>query len=139
MPEISVDEELSERVMRSAPNTLEFTQTLGQVTWLMSLSKAHRNKDVAWIEANVTAPLMFRQVRVFLREKQPIAAITWAYSSSEVASKIENKDEEESALSLTDWRSGQQIKIVECISPFYDKKIFIEKFLSDVRNAQAGA
>ncbi|MEL6201910.1 MAG: toxin-activating lysine-acyltransferase [Pseudomonadota bacterium] len=117
------------------PNAAEFTEALGQVTWLMSLSKEHRNRSVAWIEAHVTAPLMFKQVRVFTRGKQPLAALIWAYATPELKDRIEGN--EDFKMDLHDWRSGPEIVIFDCISPLMKKEMFVTKFLADVRSARA--
>ena len=85
------------------PTSEEFSQTMGQVAWLMTLSKEHRSKPISYQEAHLTAPLMFKQVRVFEKDKQPLAAVIWAYVSPEVKSKIEAGGY---TLSLQDWRSG---------------------------------
>ena len=115
------------------PGADDFSKALGQVTWLMTLSKAHRDKSVGWIEAHVSAPLMFRQVRVFLRDKQPVAAIIWAYASNEVKARLEAGDHQ---MALADWRSGEEVVIVECISPLMNGQPFIDNFMADVRAAQ---
>lgn len=115
------------------PNAADFSQTLGQVTWLMTLSKAHRHKPISWVEAHVSAPLMFKQVRVFVRGKQPIAALIWAYVTPDLKVKLESG--EDYSMTLEDWRSGPEVVIVDCISPLMDRQMFIDKFMSDVSAA----
>ncbi|MDJ0826916.1 MAG: toxin-activating lysine-acyltransferase [Rhodobacter sp.] len=109
-----------------APTSEEFTSTLGQVTWLMTLSKAHRDKPISLIEAHVAAPLMFKQVRVFTKGKQPLAAVIWAYASDEVRQKLQAGGY---TMTLQDWRSGPEITVVDCISPLADAQVFIDEFM----------
>lgn len=117
------------------PSSEEFTHVLGQVTWLMTLSKPHRERLIAHIDDLVIAPLMLKQVRVYLKGKQPLAAVTWAYASPEVKSKIATPP---FILSLNDWRSGSEIVIVDCISPFADPNIFVEQFKNQAGRALIG-
>lgn len=123
----------SEGFSPDVPTSEEFSRTLGQVTWLMTLSKEHRNRPISEIESRVSAPLMFRQVRVFLRDKQPLAALTWAYVSPDVKEKLKGG---ERSMSLQDWRSGPEVLVVECISPLMDPQIFINQFMADVEAAR---
>ena len=117
----------------SAPTSEEFTRVLGQVAWLMSMSKDHRDKPISLIEAHVSAPLMYKQVRVFTKGKQPLAAVLWAYASSELKSKLTTGSYE---MGLHDWRSGPEILVVDCISPFMDSKIFVNEFMAQVAAIQ---
>lgn len=116
------------------PSSEEFTHTLGQVTWLMTLSANHRKQPIELIEAHVSAPLMFKQVRVFTKGKQPLAAVLWALVSPEVKTKI---DVGGYVMTLQDWRSGPEIVVVDCISPFTDKQPIIDEFLKKARAAEA--
>jgi len=119
---------------QTPPTSEEFTRTLGQATWLMTVSKQHRSKDIAFVEAAICAPLMYKQLRVFLQGKQPVAVLTWAYASEEVKAKVEAG---EGPLQLHDWRSGPEVVVVDCISPFTDKKKFIDAFMSEVASIKA--
>lgn len=117
------------------PSSEEFTHVLGQVTWLMTLSKPHRERLIAHIDDLVVAPLMLKQVRVYLKGKQPLAAVMWAYASSEVKAKIGCPP---FIMGLNDWRSGPDIVVVDCISPFADPNIFIEQFKAQTDRAILG-
>lgn len=116
-----------------APSSDEFTRTLGQVTWLMTVCAPHRGKPVSWIEAQMVAPLMFKQVRVFLKGKQPIAALSWAYASDAVAQKLATGDH---VMALEEWRSGPKVVVAACISPFAPGQTFIERFMAEVEAAK---
>ena len=113
----------------TVPTSEEFVKTLGQVTWLMTQSKSHRDSEISLIEAHVVAPLMFKQVRVYSKSKQPLAAIIWAYVSKD-RKEILSKDGYR--MVLEDWRSGSEIMIVDCISPFIDSTPFIENFMAEI-------
>ena len=111
------------------PTSEEFTRTMGQICWLMTLSPAHRDRPISLIEAHVSAPLMFKQVRVYLKDKQPLAAVTWAYASDEVKRKIAEGNH---VMGLNDWRSGPEVVVVDCISPFAPSETFVNQFMAQV-------
>lgn len=116
------------------PSSEEFARTLGHVTWLMTLSPDHKSRDISYIEAHVSAPLMFKQVRVYMRDKQPVAAVIWAYVSAEVKAKLDAGDYR---MTLQDWRSGPEVAIVDCVSPLADKELFVKQFMDAVETAKA--
>lgn len=117
----------------AVPSSDEFTKTLGQVTWLLTMSKEHQSNPISSIEADIIAPLMMRQVRVYTKGKQPLAVVVWAYASDEIVARL---DSGETKMELGDWRSGGNIKIVHCISPLLDPELFAKKFLAEIETLQ---
>lgn len=128
-----VNESSDEKNAPDVPTSEEFTRTLGQITWLLTQSKSHRRREIEFIEAHVMAPLMFKQVRVFTKGKQPLAALIWAYVSEDVKNKLLSGDHK---MGLQDWRSGPEVMIVDCVSPLADAQLFIDQFMSEVEAAK---
>lgn len=118
------------------PSSEEFTRTLGQLTWLLTQAKDFKSMPVSEIEPRFVAPLMLKQVRIFTKGKAPIAALSWAYASPEVQTKIAGKDK---PLLLNEWRSGPKVTVVDIVSPFTDPGIFTADFLKSVSEAQERA
>lgn len=116
------------------PTSEEFTRTLGQVAWLTTLSRPHLGRPMSYLRDMVIAPLVLKQVRVFLKGKQPLAAITWAYASEAVKAKVAMPP---FVMALEDWRSGAEVVVIECISPLLDPQIFITQFMNQVENVLA--
>lgn len=112
------------------PTSEEFLRTMGQVSWLMTLSPEHRDRPIRYLEAHLAAPLMLKQVRVVTRGSQPVAALSWAYASPEVKARIEAGGH---VMALGEWRSGPEIVIVEVISPLIDRQIVINQFLGQIK------
>ncbi len=102
---------------------------MGSASWLLSISQSDQNRPISDLERRVVAPLMLRQLRIFKKGDQPLAFITWAYASPEVASKIQ---EAPASLTLEDWRSGTVVKVVDCVSPFTDGQKFVDHFLAKI-------
>lgn len=90
--------------------------------------------EIREMEARILAPLMFKQVRVFLKGKQPLAAVIWAYASDDVLAKIADGQKK---LNLQDWRSGKDVVVVDCISPLLDAEIFEKQFLQQVEELRS--
>ena len=111
-----------------APSSEQFSQALGKVVWLLGMSENHAAKTIATIEPTFTAPLVFKQLRIFSKGKQPVAAVTWAYASEPVRRKIEAGEQ----LELQDWRSGPELTVVDCVSPFMERKKVEERFLQEI-------
>ena len=111
------------------PTSEEFTRTMGQICWLMTLSPAHRDRPISLIEAHVSAPLMLKQVRVYLKDKQPVAVVIWAYASDDIKQKIDGGYH---TMALNDWRSGPEVVVVDCISPFAPPETFVNQFMAQV-------
>ncbi len=107
------------------PSAEDFSLKFGQVTWLATVAKDCRDLPICWLEANFAAPLAMQQVEILMKGKQPIAALSWAWASLEVKEKLASHD---SSPILSDWRSGPNITVIRCISPFTEPKNMINKY-----------
>lgn len=113
-----------------------FASTLGQAVWLMTMSKDHKDLTIRTVEERVAPALLLRQFKLYSKGKQPVAFLIWASVSDEVKARLEAGDK---SLEMTDWRSGPNIVVVDCISPFNPPETFIEKFMADAETAQQNA
>lgn len=86
----------------------------GNIFWLMHLSPAHRERPVRSIEDVVLPALLHGSFKLVMKDKQPVAFVSWASMSDDVKARF-NAGE---ALELADWKSGPTFVITECISPF---------------------
>lgn len=93
----------------------EFSRVLGLTTWLMTISKEHRNLPLKALDERVLPAIMLKQFRLVMKDKMPAAFIGWAIVSDEIAAKFRKTGK---APLLAEWRSGSNLIIVECISPF---------------------
>ena len=106
-----------------------FASTMGQAVWLMTMSKANRDLPISHIEKLIAPAILFKQFRLFSKGKQPVAFLVWASVSDEVKVRIE---EDQAVPSLDEWRSGSNVLVVDCISPFNPSATFTNKFYADL-------
>lgn len=111
-----------------------FASTLGQAIFLMSLSDKHKNLPIKIIEKRILPAIFLRHFKLYLKEKQPIAFITWASVSDNLKTKmsVEHVD-----LDLNEWRSGNNLIVVDCISPFNPPETFEQRFFEQVKKDKA--
>jgi cytolysin-activating lysine-acyltransferase len=100
---------------------------LGEITWLMSQSKAHKQFFIADLEWLVMTPILLNHFRIFYDtgvpaeagkpavEGKPIGVVLWASVNDEVAARLA---EGGGRMGPQDWTSGDQLWIVEVIAPF---------------------
>lgn len=105
----------------------EFATNMGHAVWLMSMSKRHRNLPVHEIEARISVPIFLGQYEVYFNGKQPAAFLTWARVSDAVLFGL---NAGRKVLAHGDWRSGDNLVVVDCISPFQSKDRYIRPFLN---------
>ena len=106
----------------------QFGTTFGIAVWLMTMDKAYADTPVKELEAKILAAILLQQFKLYSKEGQPVAFLTWAAVSDEIKGKIENEAYE---LELADWRSGNNIIVLECVSPFAERKLFEEEFVKN--------
>jgi cytolysin-activating lysine-acyltransferase len=94
----------------------EFGLILGLASWLMSMSKDHRDLPISTLDKRVLPGILLKQFKLIRKDKMPVAFISWATVSDEVKALLEG--DKTYAPEITDWRSGRNLVIVECVSPF---------------------
>jgi hemolysin-activating ACP:hemolysin acyltransferase len=112
----------------------DFSVFLGLASWLMTMSKEHRDQPISRIDRRVLPGLLLKQFKLIRREKMPVAFLSWASVSDEIKARMEA--DIDFSPDLKDWRSGPRLVIVECISPFLPtdkiRQEFINKFNASV-------
>lgn len=104
----SYAKEQAQRVMSKIP-------LLGAVSWLMMQQSATRHTLLSELEWRVMPALVLDQAKLFMRENAPIAYVSWARLSKAVAERYQQAPHH---LSASDWKSGDQIWIVDFCTPF---------------------
>ncbi len=98
----------AERVMGKIP-------VLGAVAWLMMQQPGVRNTLLSELDWRVMPPLVLEQAKLYMRESAPIAYVSWAKLSDAVAQRYVAGPHQ---LMASDWKSGEQVWIIDLIVPF---------------------
>lgn len=107
-----------------------FASTMGQAVWLMTMSEAHKDLPIRVVEERIAPALLLHQFKLYSKGNQPVAFLVWASVNDEVKARIEAGDKK---LDIKDWRSGNNIVILECVSPFNPAAVFEQKFLNEIK------
>ncbi len=105
---VALAREQSAKVMRKVP-------LLGTVSWLMLASQSTRHALLSDLEWRVMPPLMLNQAKVYLRDETPVAFVSWARLSPEVARRFRCLPHR---LTPADWHSGEEFWVVDLLAPF---------------------
>jgi cytolysin-activating lysine-acyltransferase len=88
---------------------------LGEIVWLMSQSPLHKSFFISDLEWFVMTPVVLKQFRLFYDNEKPIGVVFWGMVSDEVAARLSAGTMK---LRPQDWKSGDQLWVVEAITPF---------------------
>lgn len=110
----------------------EFGQYLGLASWLITMSKDHRDLPMAFLDERILPAILLKQFRLFRKGKAPIAFLTWATVSDAAQTKFETAG---GKLDLMDWRSGSKLIVVDCVSPFGPTDKIKSKFLETINKS----
>jgi cytolysin-activating lysine-acyltransferase len=81
----------------------------------MMQQQAHRHTLLSELEWRVVPPLVLDQAKLYLHDKAPLAFVSWARLSAEVAARYRTPPHH---LMNSDWSCGEEIWIVDLIAPF---------------------
>lgn len=112
-----------------ALNPDEFGVILGLVTWLMSMSKEHKARPISSIDETVLPALLLKQFKLIRKDAMPVAFMSWATVSDEIKRELNAGDR---VLTPDEWRSGKNIVIMECVSPFGPAAEIKEHFIKAI-------
>jgi cytolysin-activating lysine-acyltransferase len=118
----------------NAPDPQTFAATMGQAVWLMTMTDQHRDLPIHEVEARVAAPILLRRFKLYSKGKQPVAFLTWATVSDAVKAKVEAGE----LLDLADWTSGDNLIVVDVVSPFNPAEVFEKRFLEGAQGPTGG-
>jgi cytolysin-activating lysine-acyltransferase len=106
---------LAELVKAQADKVMGKIPLLGAVSWLMLQQNSTRHTLLSELEWRVMPPLMNDQAKLYMRGKAPLAYVSWAYLSEDVARRYQQAPHH---LMPSDWKSGEQVWIVDLCTPF---------------------
>lgn len=99
---------------------------LGAITWLMMQQSGTRHILLSELEWRVMPALMLDQAKLYLRDEAPLAYVSWARLSEDVVTRYRTAPHQ---LTPADWKSGEQIWLVDVFTPFGGA----QELLADIR------
>lgn len=102
---------------------LTLAGVLGEITWIFSQQRSHRHLFIADLEWLVMPPVLAGQYRIFRTEQGPIGVALWAYLSEKAEKRIA---EGLGRLAPKEWRSGENLWIIDLVAPFGGEDKMIE-------------
>jgi len=91
------------------------SEILGQVTWLMLQSPAHKHlflTDLEWLAAPA---ISLKQFRIYRQENTPVAFVSWAFLNEEAEQRLLSGQRK---LSPVEWKEGDRAWIIDIVAPF---------------------
>ncbi|MFK0209525.1 toxin-activating lysine-acyltransferase [Agrobacterium sp. NPDC090283] len=107
---------------------------IGHAVWLMSRSPLHKHLMITDIEWLVTPPIMLGQFHLWERAGNPYGFASWAFLGDEAEERIVTNGIRR--LMPTDWKSGDQLWLIDFICPFGGQEGLIEELKTRVLSAQ---
>ena len=93
---------------------------LGEVTWILSQSPAHKHFAIGDLEWLVMPAILLEQFRVFHGDKHPLGLALWAYLSEDAEARVTAAVAAGGGARLRpdDWKSGERLWLVELVAPY---------------------
>lgn len=115
--------ELAALAKQQARKVLGKIPMLGAVGWLMMQQAANRHTLLSELEWRVMPALVLNQAKLYLKEEAPMAFVSWARLSEEVAQRYQAAPHQ---LTMADWASGDQIWLIDVLTPYGGAQQIVE-------------
>ncbi len=106
---------LGQLAQQQAKRVLDKLPLLGPVTWLMMQQSATRHTLLSDLEWRVLPALVLDQAKLYMQGASPVAFVSWAKLSEAVAERYRQAPHH---LTPADWKSGDQLWIIDVMAPF---------------------
>lgn len=108
-------QQLANVAKAQAARVMEKIPVLGAVAWLMMQQPGARHTLLSELEWRVMPALVLEQAKLYMRDGAPIAYVSWAKLSDRT---VQRYLEAPHHLTSSDWKSGDQIWIIDLLAPF---------------------
>lgn len=106
---------LTDLVKQQAKTVATKIPLLGAASWLMMQQPSTKHTFLSDLEWRVLPPLVLDQAKIYVRDDMPLAYVSWARLSEDVAQRYRAAPHR---LLPTDWRCGEQVWLVDVFTPF---------------------
>ena len=93
------------------------------------MSRQHKHKPLSWMERTVFPALLLKQFKLYSQGKQPMAVIIYGLLDDEHYAGWQDTKKPPAP---DYWRSGSNVAVFECISPFAKNEKVIEQFMASL-------
>jgi cytolysin-activating lysine-acyltransferase len=107
--------QLAELANEQAKRVMEKIPLLGSVAWLMMQQGATRHTLISELEWRVLPALVLNQSKLYMRDNAPVAYVSWAKLSAAAIGRYKSSPHH---LTSSDWKSGDQVWIIDMFTPF---------------------
>lgn len=115
MPAVAPDPDAVAALKSHAQRVMAKLPLLGAVSWLLMQQASSRHVLLSELEWRVMPALVLEQAKLYMRDGAPLAYVSWARLSPEVAERYQRTPHH---LAPTDWQSGDQVWLVDLCAPF---------------------
>lgn len=125
--------EMDENAVQGAAEVAKKLPLFGHVVWLYTQSPASRYFFIQDMESRVLPPVILDQCKLHLQSSGgslPVAYISWAYLSDEAEEKFIATQR----IAPNDWKSGENIWLIDVLAPFGGEQAILKELLNDVLN-----
>ena len=105
----------AQAVARTPPPQPDAASIMGQATWLMMNSPAHRHLFMTDLEWLLMPSLLHQQFRIFRRDNVPVAFVSWAWLTEDAEKRFLSGVRR---LQPGDWKAGDRLWLIDLIAPF---------------------
>ena len=102
---------------------------IGEITTLLMCSNLHRKYFVDDIGTEFIPPINLNQFRLYKKNTEPIALVTWAFLTKELEEKYATGDY---SLRPKDWNAGDRGWIIDFLAPFGHAKEVIKDLKNNI-------
>ena len=107
--------QLMDQAKAQASKVFQKIPLLGPLTWLMMQQSATKHTLISELEWRIMPPLLLEQAKLYMRDESPLAFVTWAEMSQ---ASIDRYRRAPHHLMYSDWNSGNQIWLIDLVTPF---------------------
>ena len=113
---VDLDAVKTDAAVRAKPTV---SHMLGEVTWLLSQSPAHKHFAIGDLEWLAMPAILMEQFRVFHGDNHPLGFALWAYLSEDAEARLAGAVAAGGGARLRpdDWKSGDRLWLVELVAP----------------------
>lgn len=109
---------------------MELSTSLGICLWLMSQSEYHKNWTLSAVEAEIIAPILHGQVKIYFDDQEnPVGVATWAWIGEEQKKRLL---EDNGILEFDEWNGGELLLFNDYIAPWGHAKAILRDLRTQV-------